>query len=117
MARQVRERKGEQPVRAHELEDAVEARRVETGDLGVELRVEHDVVGARLLEPVGLVGLPRRGDDGAAVVLGEEDGPEPDAAGAAVHQDRGAGSQLGGFEERSPRRPHAHEDAAEYVPG
>lgn len=51
------------------------------------------------------------------VVLGEEDGPEADAAGSAVHEHGGLWFQLRGFEEGAPGCPHAHEDAAEDGPG
>ena len=117
VAREVREGEGEEPVGADEFEDAVDAVGVEAVEAGVEVRFEEDVVSACGFERVGFLGLPRRGDDGAVVVLGEEDRPQAHAARAAVHEDRGVGLERGGFEQRSPCRPHAHEDAAQDVPG
>lgn len=75
------------------------------------------MVCACLFQFDGFRGLARCGEDGAAVGFGEKDGPEADAAGGAVDEERGAEGELCGFEEGAPGCPHAHEDGAEGAPG
>lgn len=102
-----------------EFEDAVDAVGVEGFERGVEVGFQDDVVGACLFQFGDLFNVAGRGNDGAVVwvVFGEEDSPEADAAGSAVHEDGGLWFQLRGFEEGAPGCPHAHENAAEDGPG
>ena len=84
----MREVEGEEVVGADELEDAVDAFRVEFLKGGGEVGFEQDVVSAGGSQFGDFSILPRRGDDGAGVVFGEEDRPYANATGAAVYEDR-----------------------------
>lgn len=77
VAGQVREGDVEDLVRTHGFEDAVEALGDEGAGARVEVRFQEDVVSARGLQLGDFVRLARRGDEGALVVGGGEDGPEP----------------------------------------